>query len=110
MSGIAIPVPLGKIMFFFLTHTIQFYEFQNVQYMCFYEDDFLSEGGPGKLLMFGVRENPKIGPQIRKVAALKSAHLDRLNHVISQKGNFLFFSTLLRSLCSRQGLTTQNLR
>ena len=44
--------------------------------------------GPGKLLMFGVRENPKIPPQIRKIIALKSAHLDRAYwHVISKKGN-----------------------
>ena len=41
--------------------------------------------GPGKLLMFGVRKNPKIHPQIRKVIALKSAHLDRAYHVISKK-------------------------
>jgi hypothetical protein len=38
-------------------------------------------------LMFGVRENPKIRPQIRKIIALKSAHLDRTCHVISKKGN-----------------------
>ena len=38
--------------------------------------------------MFGVRENPKIPPQIRKIIALKSAHLDRAYwHVISKKGN-----------------------
>jgi hypothetical protein len=37
------------------------------------------------LLMFGVRENPKIGPQIRKVATLESAGL---YHVTSKKGNF----------------------
>ena len=50
--------------------------------------------GPGKLLMFGVRENPKIRPQIRKVIALKSAHLDRAYyHVISQKGNYLDFAS-----------------
>ena len=48
-------------------------------------------GGPGKLLMFGVRKNPKIHPQIRKVIALKSAHLDRAYHVISKKGNYLDF-------------------
>jgi len=48
--------------------------------------------GPGKLLMFGVRENPKIRPQIRKVIALKSAHLDRAYHVISKKkGKHLHF-------------------
>ena len=50
-----------------------------------------ASAGPGKLLMFGVRENPKIRPQIRKVIALKSAHLDRAYHVISKKGNYLDF-------------------
>jgi hypothetical protein len=47
--------------------------------------------GPGKLLMFGVRKNPKIRPQIRKIIALKSAHLDRAYHVISKKGNYSHF-------------------
>jgi len=34
----------------------------------------LIETGPGKLLMFGVRKNPKIRPQIRKIIALKSVY------------------------------------
>jgi hypothetical protein len=38
--------------------------------------------------MFGVCENSKIRPQIHKVIALKSAHLDRDYHVISKKGNY----------------------
>ena len=41
--------------------------------------------------MFGVRENPKIRPQIRNVIALKSAHLDRAYHVISKKANLFAF-------------------
>ena len=48
--------------------------------------------------MFGVRENPKIRPQIRKVIALKSAHLDRAYHVISKKGNYLDFYNVRISL------------
>ena len=59
--------------------------------------------GPGKLPMFGVRENPKIRPQIRKLGSLKSAHLDRGGHVITKKGNnsiFLLLSCSLRFLSS----------
>ena len=41
--------------------------------------------GPGKLPMFGVRENPKIRPQFRMIVALKSAHLDKTYYVISKK-------------------------
>jgi hypothetical protein len=54
--------------------------------------------GPGKLLMFGVRENPKIRPQIRKVIALKSAHLDRDYHVIAKKRQLFAFASQI--LCS----------
>jgi hypothetical protein len=55
--------------------------------------------------MFGVRENPKIPPQIRKIIALKSAHLDRAYwHVISNnshlnpscESNLLDFAQALR--------------
>jgi len=45
----------------------------------------LAEPGPGKLPIFGVRENPKIRPQIRTPGSLKSAHLDRDGHVIPKK-------------------------
>jgi len=31
---------------------------------------------PGKFPIFGVRENPKICPQIRKLSSLKSARID----------------------------------
>ena len=47
--------------------------------------------GPGKLLPFGVRKNPKIRPQIHMVGALKSAHSDKGHHVSSKKGNTYFF-------------------
>ena len=52
----------------------------------------MQSAGPGKLPMFGVHENPKICPQIRKLRVLKSAKLDRGCHVITQKGNFSVFA------------------
>ena len=54
--------------------------------------------GPGKLLPFGVRKNPKIRPQIHMVGGLKSAHSDKGHHVSSKKGNtyfdFFFFCSV----------------
>ena len=46
--------------------------------------------GPGKLLPFGVRKNPKIRPQIHMVGGLKSAHSDKGHHVSSKKRKYLF--------------------
>ena len=59
----------------------------------------LVESGPGKLLPFGVRKNPKIRPQIHMVGALKSAHSDKGHHMSSKKGNTYFdFYFLLRPI------------
>jgi len=48
-----------------------------------------AKGGPGKLPMFGVRENPKICPRIHKLRVLTSG---RGCHVITQKGNISVFA------------------